>query len=142
MGRRLLILGLRFGALEVHFDVLLWPWDGPWTCFSAFPEKSRKRSKKEAKKGAEIESSGNQNKRKSGKRAPPKTVTNKTTKKHSLYWETTKKYGFAVFWLHLSAFGLPGIKMVPKSLPRVPGTVPSPIFNRLLMVFEHVFIKF
>ena len=29
--------------------------DGPWTCFSAFPEKFRKRCKKETKKGAEMD---------------------------------------------------------------------------------------
>ena len=31
------------------------PGAGPWTPFSAFPEKSRKRCKKEAKKGAEMD---------------------------------------------------------------------------------------
>ena len=54
LGRRLLILGLRFGVLEVltHFSG---PGAGPWTSFSAFHEKSRKRCKKEAQKRAEME---------------------------------------------------------------------------------------
>ena len=55
MGRRLWIFGLCFGALEVHFDVFFGLGAGPWTLFSAFSEKSRKRAKKEAKKGVEMD---------------------------------------------------------------------------------------
>ena len=47
MGLRLLILGLRFGVILMYF---YGPGAGPWTRFSAFPEKSGKRYKKEAKK--------------------------------------------------------------------------------------------
>ena len=55
LGLKLLILGLRFGALEVHLTYFCGPGAGPWTCCSAFPEKFRKRCKKEAKKGAEMD---------------------------------------------------------------------------------------
>ena len=36
LGRRLLIHGLRFGALEVHFDALLWPWGQSLDMFFGF----------------------------------------------------------------------------------------------------------
>ena len=50
LGRRLLILGLRFGALEVHFDVLLGGLGtDPGPVFRLFPkslEKVQKRNEK------------------------------------------------------------------------------------------------
>ena len=56
LGRRLLILGLRFGALEVHFDVFfvaLGP--DPGLLFRLFPKSLEKSAKKKVKKGAEME---------------------------------------------------------------------------------------
>ena len=55
LGRRLLILGLRFGALEVHFDLLLWPWGRTLDTFFNLSRKVSKNVKKEAKKGAEMD---------------------------------------------------------------------------------------
>ena len=50
LGRRLLILGLRFGALEVHFDVLLWPWGRTLDLFFGFSRKVSKKVQKRSEK--------------------------------------------------------------------------------------------
>ena len=52
LGRRLLILGLRFGALEVHFDVLLWPWGRTLDLFFGFSRKVSKKVQKRSEKGS------------------------------------------------------------------------------------------
>ena len=51
LGRRSLILGLRFGALEVHFDAFLWPWGpDPGPLFRLSPESLEKGAKKRRKR--------------------------------------------------------------------------------------------
>ena len=52
LGRRLLILGLRFGALEVHFDVFLWPWGRTLDPFFSFSQKVPKKMQKRDEKGS------------------------------------------------------------------------------------------
>ena len=52
LGRRLLILGLRFGALEVHFDVLLWPWGRTLDLFFGFSRKVSKKVQKRSETGS------------------------------------------------------------------------------------------
>ena len=55
MGLRLLVLGLRFGALDVHFDVFLWPWGQTLDFFFGFPRQVSKKVQKSAKKGAAMD---------------------------------------------------------------------------------------
>ena len=52
LGRRLLILGLRFGALGVHFDVFLWPWGWTLDSFFGFSRKVSKKVQKRSEKGS------------------------------------------------------------------------------------------
>ena len=46
------ILGLLFGALEVHFDVLLWPWGRTLDLFFGFSRKVSKKVQKRSEKGS------------------------------------------------------------------------------------------
>ena len=55
LGLSLLIFGLRLGALAVIFVYFCGSGAGPWTPFSTFLEKARKRSKKGKEKGAEMD---------------------------------------------------------------------------------------
>ena len=55
LGRRLLILGLRFGALEVHFDVFLWPWGQTLDPFFGFSQNLPKKILTKTEKGAEMD---------------------------------------------------------------------------------------
>ena len=52
LGRRLLILGLCFGALEVHFDVFLWPWGQTLDSFFDVSRKVSKKVQKKSEKGS------------------------------------------------------------------------------------------
>ena len=52
LGRRLLILGLRFCALEVHFDVFLWPWGQTLDPLFGLSRKFSKKVQKRAEKGS------------------------------------------------------------------------------------------
>ena len=52
LGRRLLILGLRFGALEVHFDMFLWPLGRTLDVFFGFSRKVPKKVQKRSEKGS------------------------------------------------------------------------------------------
>ena len=55
MGRRLLIFGLRVGALELHFDVFLWAWGRTLDPFFGFLRKVSKKNQKKTKKGVEMD---------------------------------------------------------------------------------------
>ena len=51
-----MILGLRFGAFEVHFDVFLWPWGRTLDPFFSFSRKvSKKVQKRSDKKRVEMD---------------------------------------------------------------------------------------
>ena len=52
LGLRLLILGLRFGVLEVHFDLLLWPWGRTLDQFFNLSRKVSKKVQKRSEKGS------------------------------------------------------------------------------------------
>ena len=55
MGCRLLILWLRFGALEFHFDVFLWAWGRTLDPFFGFLRKVSKKDQQRSEKGVKID---------------------------------------------------------------------------------------